>query len=259
MASLQRRFKNILSITALASLFTVLGLALSQCSSDSSGSAANPGSAASDYLAATTYTSLVIEMQSVSGFAPTAISKNNLIAFLQAHLNKPLGITIVDETISSPGQRSYSLDDVRRIESASRKIYSSGNQMTAYFLYLDGNSTSDSSSGQILGTAYGPSSMVIYEKTIQSLSGTPVTQPSTAVLESTVIEHEFGHLLGLVNTGTTPQSAHQDTAHGAHCSASACLMYWNVDTSGIIGNLLGGSVPSLDSDCLADLRVHGGK
>jgi hypothetical protein len=232
---------------------------LGRCSgSQGGGSALNPGSSARDYLTSSSYTSLVIEMQSVSGYAPTTTAKNNLISFLQARLHKPLGITIADETITSPGQSSYTLDDVKRIESTSRKLSSSGSQMTAYFLFLDGNSTSDSSSGQILGTAYAPSSMVIYEKTIQSLSSVPVTQPSTAVLESTVLEHEFGHLLGLVNTGTSPQSTHQDTAHGAHCTNTACLMYWNVDTSGIIGNLLGGTVPSLDADCLADLQANGG-
>jgi hypothetical protein len=235
-------------------------ISVSRCSgSQGGGATVSPGGSARDYLTSTPYTSLVIEMQSVSGFAPTATAKNNLISFLQARLNKPIGVTIVDETIASPGQSSYSLDDVRRIETASRKLSNSDTKMTAYFLFLDGNSTSDSSSGQILGTAYAPSSMVIYEKTIQSLSGTPVTQPSTAVLESTVLEHEFGHLLGLVNTGTVPQNEHQDSAHGAHCSNTACLMYWNVDTSGIIGNLLGGTVPSLDADCLADLKANGGK
>ena len=248
-----RKFMNV-------TLLVMIGLALTQCTiAGGSGSAANPGNSARDYLTSSPYTSLVIEMQSVPGFAPTATAKSNLIAFLQARLNKPVGITIVDESLVSPGQSSYSLDDVRRIEGSSRKLASTGTQMTAYFLFLDGSSTSDSSNGQILGTAYAPTSMVIYEKTIQALSGTPVTQPSTAVLESTVLEHEFGHLLGLVNTGTTPQVQHQDNPHGAHCSNNACLMYWNVDTSGIIGNLLGGTIPSLDADCLHDLQANGGK
>ena len=120
-------------------------------------------------------------------------------------------------------------------------------------------SSSDTGSLKILGQAYGSSSMVLYEKTIQSLSTTPVTQPSRTVLETTVIEHEMGHILGLVNIGSSPQSVHQDTAHGAHCTTTSCLMYYLSDTGDIVSNLLGGTVPSLDAACLQDLQANGGK
>ncbi len=66
-------------------------------------------------------------------------------------------------------------------------------------------------------------------------------------------------LLGLVNTGTTPQTDHQDHAHGAHCTQTSCLMYYQVDTSNFLANLLGGTVPSLDAACVQDLKANGGK
>lgn len=240
-------------------LFFFFALTFQNCSGGSSASTTITGAGASNYLTATSYQSLVIEIQAVSGYEPSVTTQNNLVSFLQARLNKPGGITvIIDTDIAPPGQTSYSIDDVNRIEAQNRKLQSSGTQAIAYFLFLDGTSASDSSSGQILGQAHSSSSIVIYEKTIKGLAGS-IGQPSVAVLESTVLEHEFGHLLGLTNLGSQMQTSHQDTAHGNHCSITSCLMYWNVDTSNIVSNLLGGTVPSLDSDCLADLKAAGGK
>lgn len=235
----------------------LLSAGCSTTTTDSS-SVAAVGSFAQGYLTSAVYSSLVIEIQAVSGYRPSAGTQTNLVNFLTARLNKPGGITIhLDADIASPGKTSYGLDDVRAIEAANRTLQSAGTQAVAYFLFLDGASTSDSGSGQILGQAYAESSLVIYEKTIQNLSG-GVGQPTRVVLESTVTQHEFGHILGLVNTGTAPQSAHQDGAHGAHCSNTSCLMYWQVDTSNFLANLLGGTVPSLDAACAADLHAAGG-
>ena len=244
----------------LVSLFSAAALASSSCGSTTTTVInENPGAAAHDFLSASPYSTLTIEIQSVTGYAPTSTAVTNLQNFLAARLNKTT-TNVVSETIASPGQTSFSIDDVRRIESANRTHFASGSNIVAYFLFLDGNSTSDTSSGSILGQAYGPSSMVMYEKTVKNNSGS-IGGVSTAVLESTVLEHEFGHILGLVNTGTTPQTAHQDSAHGAHCSVTSCLMYWSVETTQGLGNILsgGGTVPALDANCIADLQANGGK
>jgi hypothetical protein len=233
-------------------------LATTSCTSPSSSPTAGPGAQARDYLSAQTYTSLTIEIQAVVGQEPTAAAKTGLVNFLQTYLNKPGGITIhVDTSIASPGKTSYSIADVETIEAARRTQHSSGSNLTAYFLFLDGPYSGNASGRQVLGIAHGPTSLVIFEKSIQDLSG-GISQPTTAVLESTVMEHEFGHILGLTNTGSPMQTPHQDTANGKHCSNTACLMYWQVDTSDFLGNLLGGTVPQLDADCVADLHANGG-
>jgi predicted Zn-dependent protease len=66
--------------------------------------------------------------------------------------------------------------------------------------FIDGASASDSGNSYVLGTAYRNTSFVIYEKTIQSLSDSPF-EPSRSLFETTVITHEFGHILGLTNLG----------------------------------------------------------
>ncbi len=220
------------------------------------------GASAHDLLSADKYPSVTIEIQAMTGFRPTQATQDALKAFVTQRCNKTGGVTVVvDADIPAQGKSAYSLDDTKNIEVANRQLYTTGTTLSVYFLFLDGPSTDDNSSAKILAYAYLNTSMVVFEKTIQGLSGLP-PKPSTATVEQAVVEHELGHLLGLVNLspGSPMQASHQDTAHGNHCNDSTdpCLMYYAVNTSNIIGNLLGG-IPQLDANCLADLKANGGK
>ncbi len=219
---------------------------------------ANRGIVPNNFLSNSNYDQLIVEIQYVAGFQPTATAVDNLKAFLQQRLNKSAGITILQNQISSPGKSAYSLDDIKGIENTSRTQKTSGKLLTAYFLFLDADYNANSGGSKVLGIAYGATSMVIFEKTIKEFSGN-LGQPSNTTLESTVLHHEFGHILGLVNNGTVLQSAHQDSNNGKHCNNQNCLMYYTAETSDIVANLLGGIIPSLDPACIDDLRGNGGK
>jgi hypothetical protein len=208
-----------------------------------------------EFLSESKYTKLIIEIDYVSGFEPDPASVQAVVTFLQGRINKPNGIEVVKNMIASPGKNVYTLSDIREIETANRGQLTSGNTITAYALFLD----KDYSDPNVLGVTYLNTSIAIFEKTIKGYSG-GLTQPSTQLLETTVIEHEFGHVLGLTNYGTPMQSAHQDSQHGAHCTNKSCLMYYAVETSGIVGNLLSqGNPPLLDQACINDLKANGGK
>jgi predicted Zn-dependent protease len=211
-----------------------------------------------DFLSDDKFDKLIVEIQYVSGYEPTAKSLDNLKTFLQQRLNKPEGISIVQNSISSPGKSAYSLEEIRAIEKANRTQQADGSTLTAYFFFADGDYAANSGNSKVLGIAYGASSMVLFEKTIREFSG-GITQPSATTLETTVINHEFGHVLGLVNNGTSMQDAHQDEAHGKHCNNKDCLMYYTVATSEIVSNIIGGNIPELDAGCINDLRANGGK
>lgn len=221
-----------------------------------------PGASAKDLLTSADFTKLVVEIQSVGTATLTVEAQNNLKNFLEAHLNKPDGIEIaVDlENITGPAKTTYSFDDILQMEKNNRIQYTDVNndKIVIYVILLDKPSENDTGSSKLFGLAYQNTSIALFENTIQSLSG-GLTEPSTAVVESTVLQHEAGHLMGLVNIGTPTQSPHQDTAHGAHCSTSTCLMYYTANTNDILTNLLGGSIPALDSKCEEDLTVNGGK
>jgi hypothetical protein len=73
------------------------------------------------------------------------------------------------------------------------------------------------------------------------------------------LNHEFGHLFGLVDLGSPMQVNHKDAANGNHCNVNNCLMYYGAETTDILGFLLTGNVPSLDVNCQNDIRANGGK
>ena len=207
-----------------------------------------------DFLSDVKYNSLIAEIQYVNGYEPSAKAISNLTTFLQKRLNKYNGVTVVKNNISSPGKSSYTLDDIKKIEKERRTQKTNGSTLTAYIFFAD----ADYSDSQVLGIAYGYTSIVVFEKTIKDFSG-GISQPPTTTLETTVIDHEFGHLMGLVNNGTAMQINHQDNSNGKHCANRNCLMYYNVETTDVISNLLGGNIPELDANCINDLHANGGK
>jgi len=211
-----------------------------------------------DYLKSTDFDKLVIQIVYVDGNQPAQASVDNMKAFLTAHLNKPNGIEIVLKSVKSPGKGTYTLDDIKAVEKLYRDNTNTSRVLQAYMFFADGNYSEDSNSSKVLGVTYTTGSIAIFEKTISSISG-GLGQPSLESIETIVMEHEFGHILGLVNNGTTMVTSHQDTPHGNHCDNRNCLMYYNTETSDMLANLTGNSLPALDANCLNDLKAAGGK
>jgi hypothetical protein len=75
--------------------------------------------------------------------------------------------------IASPGKARYTNPDIVRYEDANRTKYNSADQIAVWAFFVDGESASNEN-GVILGTAYRNTSFVIYEETIQGLSGGPL-------------------------------------------------------------------------------------
>lgn len=217
------------------------------------------GSSANDLLSDRKFKSLVIEIVYVNGFEPSAAAINNFVAFISARTFKPAGINVIKRAIASPGNATFTTQQIVALEDANRTKYNSGTELTVWAFFADGKSAQDTADGVVLGTAYRNTSFVIFEKTIHGLSDSAF-EPNRTLLETTVITHEFGHILGLTNFGTALQSNHEDAAHPKHCIEKTCLMYWSAEVGGGIGNMVSsGSAPQLDAQCIADLRANGGK
>lgn len=217
------------------------------------------GSSSNDLLSDKKFKSMVIEVVYVAGFEPSSAAINNFVNFLTARTYKPNGISVIKRSIPSPGNSPYTNEEIVSIEDANRTKYNTSDQIAVWAFFADGKSSKDTDTSVILGTAYRNTSFVIYEQTIQNLSDSPF-EPNRSLLETTVITHEFGHILGLTNLGTALQSNHEDAAHPKHCIEKTCLMYWSSETGGGISNMVSsGAAPQLDAQCIADLRANGGK
>jgi hypothetical protein len=210
------------------------------------------GASANELLSATKYTSLKVEIQYMPGFAPDAGAITHLQSFLSSQLNKPGGITIVTKEIPAASSTTLTADQVHAIEKGNRTVFTDGNSLGVYVLYTNGTY----SENNVLGVAYRNTSAALFGKKIRDNSG-GIGQANRTKLEATVLEHEVGHLLGLVDVGTAMQTQHK--ANGNHCSTQSCLMFHAAETTDILGFLVTGNIPSLDAACVADLRANGGR
>lgn len=221
-----------------------------------------PGSSAHDLLSDEAFSALTVEIDHVEGLEPSQEAVDSLRTFLEQRLNKPGGITIeIDDAIPSPGQDEYTADDIRGLEGDHRDTFTDGGRIAVYYLFMDGRFEQQN----VLGIAYYNTSMAIFEQVIRDNSG-GLGQPRTPVVEATSIRHEMGHILGLVDNGSPMQGEeggpddHHDEAHGPHCTVEGSLMYFQVETTDFIANLVGGGeVPELEPLGIQDLRANGGK
>jgi hypothetical protein len=209
------------------------------------------GKSANDLLSGAKYTTLNIQVQYMPGYALDTAAITNLINFLNAICNKPGGISVTQTEIPGNGD---TLDPakVEVLEKQHRTAYTSGSNISLYILVTDGYDTSTAT----LGFAYRNTSICLFGKDIFDHSGGFGTITRVA-LESTVLEHELGHMLGLVNLGSPTVATHQDTDHGNHCNNPKCLMYYATEIHK--GLITYSKIPALDSNCIADLRANGGK
>ena len=244
--------------------FSILVLLVAGCSKSKDAYVNNPGASdfhnrpvgasANEILSASKYSSLKIEVQYMTGYAPDAAALVHLQNTLSVLLNKPSGITILTKEIPASSNTSLSVNDVSNIEKNNRTAFTSGTELAVCILYTNGTYTDNN----VLGVAYKNTSVALFGKTIYDNSG-GIGQASRTKLEATVLEHEMGHLLGLVDLGSTMQAGHKDAAHGNHCNNTNCLMYYASETRDILGFLITGSIPSFDTNCRADLTANGGK
>ncbi len=212
-----------------------------------------------DFLSESVYDRLIAEFVYMEGNEPTTETISNLKTFLEKQLNKSEGISVTMSSVPSLGKSAYSLDDIKKLEKDYRTAYPQGSNLASWCFFVDADYSDNEENSKVLGITYSSSSIVIFKKTIREFSN-GFGQPSEKVLETTVVEHEFGHILGLVNNGTNMVEFHQDVINGRHCDNKDCLMYFAAEHSGPILNFLsGGIIPPFCEECRNDLKNNGGK
>jgi len=211
------------------------------------------GQSAHDMLSAEKYSAVDVEIQYMPGYKLQDASVANLKAFLESLCNKPGGFNIVQKEIAAAID-TLDPDKVAEIEKRNRTVFTGGSRLGLYILVTNGVDTALST----LGFAYRNTSLVIFGKTIANYSG-KTGYLSRMALESGVLEHEIGHILGLLNNGSPLTTPHEDPDHEKHCVNKTCLMYYSIDLNSPANIHNPDRIPVLDAACLADLRANGAK
>ncbi|MBX2827477.1 MAG: membrane metalloprotease [Flavobacteriaceae bacterium] len=219
------------------------------------------GTSAEDILVNGTYTRLTVELAYSKTFEPSQTAKNNFRNFIEQRVNKSAGINFVETVVDDQPGAPFSIERIREIEDEIRTQYTEGNNIAVFVYFSNGRSSNDTETTVTLGTAYRNTSMVIYETTLRLLTiGDPDLLP---ILESTVLNHEFGHILGLTNIlDDDIHLTHEDPNVSKHCIVDDCLMYFdatNIGSSDLQRMMLRASVPELDPLCIGDLQAKGGR
>lgn len=217
------------------------------------------GSSGPDLLSDMEFTSMNIEIVYAEGFRPTSEAINIFRNFLASRVYKPDGIQINLRSVEPSGRSPFNKDDITAVERETRTLYNVGDEIAVWIYFADGEKEEDSDTTVTLGSAFRNTSIIIYEKTINDFAARNGAPPK-AIIEAATLNHEFGHLFGLVDLGINPVSDHEDPEKEGHCDVDECLMRASIEFgSGVINVINDNTVPELDDACIQDLQSVGGK
>jgi hypothetical protein len=210
------------------------------------------GDYAKGYLQDKKYKRLIIEIDYVENFPPTPAVLDLLRSRISFYCDKDQVLIFRDAIPKTSSV--YSLKDIKKMEEEHRDYRNSGSDIVAYILYLNG---AYSENTDVLGIAYSQSSIAIFKEKIYNIN-IPIwaaNQLDSEDYEKSVIIHEFGHLLAMVNIGYQSDRSHEDV-NGGHCINDECVMYRMVETVSI-SSLITQEDPKpptdFDNDCRHDL------
>ena len=222
------------------------------------------GASANDILSNTKFTTLLIEAAYVDGFRPTMETMNNFEIYLRNRTFKQ-NIQVVYRQLPSPNEETLTLPEISDLESENRTEYNDGETLAIYIYFADAPSDSDDEGIVTLGAVYRNTSMVIHESVVRQLANQSSLITVTDV-ETSTLNHEFGHLFGLVDLGSEMVNNHEDPDAENHCNVAGCLMRGELQFGGGMMGVLekskiskGAAVPTLDPECILDLQNNGGR
>ena len=209
-----------------------------------------PGGLTLACLSSAEYTSMIVEIDYDSGYSPEQSSVDLLKTRLEEVCDKPNGIDILLTETNFEHSGSWTAEDVRE-KSWEHKANDPQTSSTLYWQAIFPSGTYSDSG--VLGVAVDASTVAIFKETVEDAEGPIFNRPSAEEIENSVLVHEFGHLLGLVNLVYKSPVDHEDKDHPGHSNNEDSVMYWAVESADI-GNIITGQLPDeFDNDDLNDL------
>ena len=207
------------------------------------------GEMARAYLRRSPATELRVEVDWVTGREPSSSTLDHLRSVLLSVADKPEGIIVEKDQALPAGPDQWRLADIVSLERTARQRHSSGNTATMWIVYLNG---SFGESDGTLGLAYTASSAAIFRDRMDDATTALLLESE---IERSVITHEAGHLLALVNIGYHSRINHEDPQHPHHSSSQNSVMYWQIEDVSIRSLLNGGPPADFDDSDRADLKM----
>ncbi|TLP82364.1 hypothetical protein ES765_01370 [Maribacter sp. ACAM166] len=190
------------------------------------------GDSANDILSTDNFDKILIEIGYVTGFKPTTSAMTQFTDYLRQHTFKE-DIEIIYNELPSPAEDELTLKEISDLETKNRTAFNTGSTLAIYIYFADSPAEGDDLEDGLvtLGAVFQNTSMIIHEVTVRKLAARSFSI-SDADVETTTLNHEFGHLFGLVNLGTDMVNDHQSESENSdgemagdnHCNQNGCLM-----------------------------------
>lgn len=215
------------------------------------------------YIRSDTDTRLLLEVDYVGGYAPYPDTGAKMASSLADALDKPDGIELqLDEVIAGKGDQAWTRSELHDLAESTNDLQVPDGTVTIHVLFVDGQDEHTSSDGTVLGLAWNNLHVVIYKKSIEdSCSGLLLGQQICEAAEASILLHEIGHTIGLVNNGIPMVTDHADPEHPAHDTNDQCIMYWAYEGDDVLGILQDrlvsnpDAVVGFDQACLEDIAA----
>lgn len=219
------------------------------------------------YLRAEPYARLVLEIDVVGGMEPYPTTTAGIVPVLHELVDKPGGIEVEMDDALIPVGSDHAWTADERVALGDRRfdLDVPADTIAIHVMFVDGRASEDDDQrGVTFGHAWGNRHVMIYKERIAAGCEAGLVGELAQVLcertEQLLLQHELGHVLGLVDFGLPMQTDHRDPDHGPHDIDPACLMYWRYDgldlVTAVLDEVVGGGPPvALDRACLHDIAV----
>ncbi|MFT4826995.1 MAG: putative Zn-dependent protease [Bacteroidia bacterium] len=263
---LNKRFHNIFNTRVQSILCILLLLSIFSCKDDNAGVVPEEDFMSDLYANASSLTIQVAYEEGASPFikynrsnAWEVCNQNitNLLSPRGISVNAPLALREMTN-LGVLEQNNYTRENLEKLAGEVQQYTNKTADKGIVIIFLNGYYIKDSKpENRILGINLdGTPILAVFKPVVKSASNNAAEQ---ALIEQSTIVHEIGHALGLVNNGVRATSAHDDAEHGAHCTNTKCVMYWQhggTEVQQFIQPfLLNCSVDLFGNKCKADIKA----
>lgn len=163
------------------------------------------------------------------------------------------------EDIGAVADEELTVSDILGLADQHRDRSDSATEKTYYLVWVSGNfANGDGVQNGVLGVSLGDTGVIAMFKDVIESTGSVVVPDLERFVEQSVLIHEMGHALGLVENGVPTIADHHDAEHGAHCIDDRCVMFWLNEGASDMAQfardfVIDNDAILFDDDCLADV------